>query len=187
MTSDETKATDGQESFGRRMLKFIRVFDYIHEFERETDRGFAILAICVLEDFLVASINWRLGELGDKFERPLAPRGRMSVTINSCGLLGILSLDEMADLHRLVRIRNDFAHKLTKILTFDDPQIKNELRQLKILDRAISSKTELSARDRFYFSMAAVQFNCTRRFVLMERMSYALEFPASESPEILET
>ena len=167
----------GEPSYskGREWLKFLRIDDYIVEFGDESDRGCAILAACVLEDFLWASLHWRLGQMADSFIKELAPRRRLNVTISSCGLVGIMSRDEMEDARRLVRIRNSFAHKLTKRLTFEDEVIVNELRQIKLLNRVISKESHLTGKRWYLFSMATLQLHVAQRFVLLDQMCYAEE------------
>jgi len=98
----------------------------------ESDRGCAVLALCVIEDIAKEAIRRRIGVFKDMLE-VLCPHGRWSVTVKSLCMLGIISMHEKSDLKRLIVIRNEFAHKALEDLSFDTIEIASRIDQLKLV------------------------------------------------------
>ena len=170
------KVVDELPEMDIRLLKTLGIFDYVVEFSTESDRGAAILSICVFEDFLTKLLRWRLGKMGDAYGKDLAPRGRLGVTIKSCGLMHLMSADEMEDARRLVKIRNEFAHKLASRMTFEDAWVKNELNQLKVLPREMPDAHKRKAKIRYLVALYQIQIHAMFRFAALPELDYAAEY-----------
>lgn len=128
---------------------------YLDEFERESDRGCAVLVLCALEDLLIQAIKSRLPKCSNDEFRNLAPLGRLSVTISNAFLLGVLSEKERADFSLLVKVRNKFAHGAFLDLGFlhnDVVYLCNNLVLCDSFDEFVLS----SPRRRFMFSAVMI-------------------------------
>jgi hypothetical protein len=110
--------------------------------DRESDRGCAVLTICVLEECLRRVFSSIL-PLGKSAAKHFVPRGRLSLAADSAHKLGILndSLHETFTL--LIQIRNTFVHGLSSELTFNSAPIESKVRQLVLPD--VSDVPELQA------------------------------------------
>lgn len=170
-------------------LKVFGIWDFLDEFGAESDRGCAILGICQLEEFLKTMIKWRLGDHESTFMRTLAPRGRMSMILNTCGLIGLLSEKEVSEGQRLIRIRNDFAHKLSEKLSFKHPIIANEIQQLRLVDGYIPRSAGHSPRTKFLLTASLLQIRVAERSAACEKMHFAAEHTdaAKDRPDLPET
>jgi hypothetical protein len=87
-------------------------------FDQESDRGCAILTVCLLE----STISDLIGALlPDRFAtaKQFMPRGRLSVGIANAYALGLIDDSLRDDLKALVEIRNIFAHRLLDGLSFE--------------------------------------------------------------------
>lgn len=124
---------------------------YMAEFERESDRGCAVLVLCTLEDLLIQAIKSRLPNCSNDEFRNLAPLGRLSVTISNAFLLGVLSEKERADFSILVKVRNKFAHGAFLDLSFLHDDVAYLCNKLVLCD-SFDEFVINNPRRRFMFS-----------------------------------
>lgn len=130
------------------------------EFETESDRGCAVLTLCVLEEQLVKSMKRRLPDIPKKQARQLqnfVPRGALSKSTVNAYLLGILTADELENFLLLVSIRNEFAHKALTDLRFTNDLIKNFTRDIKV--GPTFPKGSNDGRAKFLIAAAHLYFN----------------------------
>ena len=80
------------------------------------------------------------------------PLGSFSAKIDLCFYFGFLSQGEYSELHRIRRIRNEFAHSLGAPLSFAAPEISNHVSKLR-LRRSI---TKRSAGNRSDFEVSVL-------------------------------
>ena len=96
-------------------------------FEKQTDRGTALVAAAWIDDALEASLRafFRQDkEAADKILQPDGPLGSFSSRIKLAYLLGILTPDMLSDLEIIRSIRNDFAH-LRENLRFSNQSVRD--------------------------------------------------------------
>jgi mannitol operon repressor len=98
---------------------------FLGEFQGETDRGCALVALALMDERLKEILYAFLAEtktskdLIDGFNAPL---GTLSARIKACHSLGLISESEYSNLDTLRRVRNEFAHA-THGISFDDPTV----------------------------------------------------------------
>lgn len=110
-----------------------RLIEFQQTFGRESDRGFAVLSMCVIEDLLRELVRRRLGEFEGEMFGLLAPTGRWKSLCSSAYMLGLITKTEKKDLEILVTVRNKFAHRATDNLSFEQPEIRDQLSHLYLL------------------------------------------------------
>ncbi|MEL7939451.1 hypothetical protein [Pseudomonas delhiensis] len=98
----------------------IRLFK---EFHNESDRGCAILTVCLLEESLKKVFAKALPN-GVNSVQNFMPKGRLSVGVNNAEALGLLVESHATNIKSILKIRNIFAHKLMDGLTFESSEIK---------------------------------------------------------------
>lgn len=126
-------------------------------FRAESDRGVAVLAMCVIEELLHERVGEIVGVHFPEMVNLLAPPGRWKVLADAAAMLGLLSPLERDDLKVLVAIRNRFAHKAMESLEFDHPDVTDQLSRLKIYDRfQIDGPAPRTARERFLNGVAGI-------------------------------
>jgi hypothetical protein len=97
--------------------------DLQKSFQRESDRGCAVLIMCSVEEVARDTLRHRLGPFAKNMLAQLAPRGSWEKMKHSLLLLGVLSQMEFDDLSLLCNARNKFAHHAIKDLTFNHTDI----------------------------------------------------------------
>ncbi|MFK3971145.1 hypothetical protein ACI2KS_10505 [Pseudomonas sp. NPDC087358] len=130
------------------------------EFETESDRGCAVLTLCVLEEQLVRSMKRRLPDIPKKEAAQLynfAPKGALSKSTVNAYLLGILTAEELKNFSLLINIRNEFAHKALTNLRFTNDLIKNFTRNIKV--GSTFPKDSNDGRAKFLIAAADLYFN----------------------------
>ncbi|WP_148650605.1 hypothetical protein [Lysobacter capsici] len=126
-------------------------------FKAESDRGMAVLAMCVVEDLLHERIKEIVGVNFPEMVKLLAPPGRWSVLADAATMLGLLSPAEREDLKLLIAVRNRFAHKAMDSLAFDHPDVADQLSRLKIYERfQVDGPTPGTPRERFLNGVAGI-------------------------------
>jgi len=113
----------------------IEVFSkFLREFQDETDRGAAIIAVSMLDeklkeilyDFFIDCKQTK--DLLDGYNTPL---GTFSSRLNLAYSLGLISDYEYQDCNIIRQIRNDFAHKFELDFSFNNQRIKDLCWNLK--------------------------------------------------------
>jgi hypothetical protein len=161
--AEDTKLADG----------FGRYNQFVDAFHTESDRGVAVLSMCVLEEIVREGVAKRLGPYKERLMPTLAPRGRWSTLADCAWMLGVLSAADRADLLILVDIRNRFAHRALQDLSFDHPDVVHQVGRLKVSERFdLEHDGEMSNRTEFMNAVAAlyffVKFRLERHEVLPE-------------------
>lgn len=126
-------------------------------FSAESDRGLAVLSMCVIEELLHERIREIIGVHFPEMVNLLAPPGRWGVLADAATMLGLLSPAERTDLKVLIAIRNRFAHKALESLTFEHPDVIDHLSRLKIYERfQIDGPPPRTPRERFLNGVAGI-------------------------------
>ncbi|WP_339437083.1 hypothetical protein [Pseudomonas sp. EL_65y_Pfl1_R32] len=111
-----------------------KITSFVDEFKCESDRGCAVLVLCVLEDLLIETVKHRLPVCSNEELRSIAPLGRLSNTVSNAFLIGAISRRERDEFSRLIKIRNKFAHKALEGLSFSNPDIIDMCKKLELAD-----------------------------------------------------
>lgn len=111
-----------------------RLSRLIDEFHDESDRGCAVIAMCVLEEMLLKLIKVRLPECANDELRNIAPVGRLSAAVDNAFLIGGLGERNKKEFKQLIKIRNLFAHKPLEGLTFDNHDVVHLCSRLIMCD-----------------------------------------------------
>jgi len=101
-------------------------------FERESDRGSALIAIAWVDDALEACLRSRFKDeqaIVDSVLRQDGPLGSFSSRIKVAYLLGVITASLYKDLDNMRKIRNEFAHVRRKA-SFKDQRIKDRCKLL---------------------------------------------------------
>jgi len=115
---------------------------FLHEFQKESDRAAAVLAGCYLDEMLELLLKKFLIQ-DSKFIEKYILGNSPSVAIDSFGkktriayALGLLREVEYSDLETVRRIRNEFAHQIHG-LSFETQKINDLCFNLKLAQIAI--------------------------------------------------
>lgn len=135
-----------------------KINSFIDEFKGESDRGCAVLVLCVLEDLLIETVKHRLPVCSNDELRSIAPFGRLSTTVSNAFLIGAVSKRERDELYRLIKIRNKFAHKALEGLSFSHPDIIDLCKKLELADVFDEFKSEVP---RIRFNVSALIVYCS--------------------------
>lgn len=127
----------------------------IDEFHAESDRGCAVLVMCVLEDFLLDAITKRLPASSKDMLRNIAPPGRLSSTLSNAYLLGLVSTNERHEFEVLIKIRNKFAHAALQKLTFEHHDVGYLCGKLRLCDTFAEYPAD-TPRKRFVMSAVLI-------------------------------
>ncbi len=135
---------------------------FLHEFQKESDRAAAVLAGCYLDEMLELLLKKFLIQ-DAKFIAKYVLGNSPSVTIDSFAkkariayALGLLREDEYSDLDIVRRIRNEFAHQLHG-LSFDTQKISDLCFNLKLAQLTIDKllcDTKYTDGARFRYTIA---------------------------------
>lgn len=130
----------------------VKLADLVKEFALESDRGCAVLTICMLEEMLLDLIQARLPECDKSELRNMAPYGRLSASVDNAYLLGVLCERDRSEFKRLIKIRNLFAHRPLSNLSFANSEVVDMCNNLVLSDVFIEFRTE-NSRQRYMFSV----------------------------------
>lgn len=146
---------------------------FLEEFQQETDRAAAVLAVAYLDSRLEALLRAKFVVVPKFVEELLTGQGGLSsfsARISVAYAVGLISLHAADDLHVVRRIRNDFAHQ-PHGLSFKTQNIASRVDKLNILKalqdkrgKAIPLSTE--PRKRFNIAVALLLLNAIERRIL---------------------
>lgn len=114
------------------------------EFRSESDRGCAVLTVCLLEKAL-ANVFAQVLPGREPAARIFMPRGRLSVGISNAKALGLIADPNTTNLGLILKIRNAFAHKLMDGRTFESTEIRS-LSMMLILPNLDGLSTDTRTR-----------------------------------------
>jgi len=125
------------------------------EFSGESDRGCAILTLCLLEECLAVLFSALL-PAGESDARYFMPKGRLSFGIANAHKLGLLDDTTAASFKLLVEIRNTFAHGILDNVSFQTESIRTKVNQLTLpnMESVPDVLAETNADPRRRFMMA---------------------------------
>lgn len=103
-------------------MKLERMGRLSEEFHKESDRGCAVLVMCMLEEQLHDMIRSRLPNPEAKLGR-FAPRGSLAIAIDNSVLIGLLTERQANVFRALAEVRNKFAHGVFEGRTFKSPEV----------------------------------------------------------------
>lgn len=132
--------------FSEAMQRFQR---FNEEFLNESDRGVAVLSVCLLEDVLRSKVADRIAVEEKEALRTIAPPGSFRVLASNARSIGVLSQTEFDSFTNIVEIRNLFAHKVLEKLRFDGPEVASKIEALKLSILGLPLKPERTHRETF--------------------------------------
>ena len=125
---------------------------FMGEFNEESHRGCAVLTMCVLEEALKKLFARRLpSKHFDQFYQ----RSGTERNVQRAEVLGLLSAREARCFIALAGIRNIFAHHALEKLSFDSPDIRERVSNLRPPLSASAMKHVRASTSREQFLMAA--------------------------------
>ena len=112
--------------------EILELANFTQEFNRESDRGAALVAASLLDERLKGII--RKFFLDSKVSHDLldgvnAPLGTFSARISAAYALGLIQKNEFDELNLVRKIRNEYGHKWKEV-NFDDAPIADLCRSL---------------------------------------------------------
>lgn len=146
------------------------------EFIEESDRGVAILMLCVLEEDLKKLFQALVAVEGGDV-RGLAPAGRLSSSIENAVLLGLLRVEEASTFLQLAKVRNQFAHNATQRFSFEVAPVRDFVDAI-VLPLAMAGepwdRQGYPRRDVFLFAASMLEVAMGIRWHDIERLSAPL-------------
>lgn len=159
------------------------LYRFTDEFRSESDRGCAVLVMCVLEDALRDLFEALVADPTAKLDT-LFPPGNQQVSTQNALLLGLMNKEEVTAFRGLAGIRNTFAHALERRLQFDSPKIASKIGNLEaVLPMALEYLKSLSYRNQFLTHAALLHSALWYRTIETTRLKVArrLESPPAEA------
>lgn len=147
------------------------------EFDSESDRASALVAAALLdknlEELLAAFMIDDRREVEYLLGSGLKSFG---ARIRICYALGLISDEEVDDMHVVKSVRNYFAHNLH--VDFDDDNVQRNLAKLKLVRRVLPDFDRLSARRRLE------QTACMLSVMLVDRVAEVRAGRCQRRPEV---
>lgn len=126
---------------------------FMAKFSGETDRACAILAGVLLDGLLENLLRKNmLPSTTNELFSGYGPLSSFSAKIDVSYYFGLISRGEHTELHRIRRIRNEFAHSLDASLSFSTQPISDHVAELQ-LSRSSIVKKETPRRTDFVTSI----------------------------------
>jgi DNA-binding MltR family transcriptional regulator len=147
-------------------------FDFLADFNKETERGLALAAASMLDEQLGRIIeafiipNKGSKALLDGFNAPL---GTFSARIASSYALGLLSEIEYRECELIRKVRNEFAHQIK--VSFETEKIVSLCAQLQFSAKSYAD-VRVDSRRQFTTAVVAIILNLTNRphYVAQKRL-----------------
>jgi DNA-binding MltR family transcriptional regulator len=120
---------------------------FLSEFQQETDRAAAVLGPAMLDQLLkdLLDATFTSAEVAKELTEKMMPIGTFSARITLAQAIGAISNSEARDLHRMRKIRNDFAHQLNG-LSFKSQSVRDHCGNLI----SIKKSQEIAANKQFF-------------------------------------
>ncbi len=128
---------------------------FLSEFQKETDRGAAVLGAAYVDQALEHLLRKRLlggKKLKDELLSTDKPLGSFSARIKVAFAVGALNKTAYHDLEIIRRIRNEFAHQ-TMGFSFQNPGIASRCQQLRLPEWFSQIFPATNSRIRFNYSV----------------------------------
>jgi DNA-binding MltR family transcriptional regulator len=117
---------------------------FLREFQQETDRAAAVLAVAYLDNRLAKLLRSKFVSQHKLIDSLFDGQGGLSsfsAKISLAFAVGLISLPTAEDLHLIRKIRNDFAHK-PHSLSFQAPLIANYVSKLSVFKTTVYVNTD---------------------------------------------
>lgn len=144
---------------------------FLTEFQAESERAAAVLAAAYLDDLLSqllrASFVDNATVVGDLLG-DLNALGSFRARADTAYAAGLISRQEHADLTRIRKIRNKFAHRHQDI-SFDDQSVRDHCAAFEVVRERFDAEPNLqraypdTARDKFNLATALLAYYLIRR------------------------
>jgi len=122
----------------------------------ESERSRGILAGSLLDSLLEQLIkNYLVKDSPNELFKGYGPLSSFSAKIDMAFSLGLITKIERDELHRIRRIRNEFAHSLNHNLCFSESPIREHIKELK-LTRTNITKIDSKPETDFKASLAVL-------------------------------
>ncbi len=159
----------------------LRFGRFVEEFREESDRGCAVLVLCVLEEQLHGMFSAFLPD-GDKRLHNFAPRGSYARSLENAESLGLLSPKQCACFKSLVAARNKFAHNAIERMSFDAEPIRAMVLGIRPpVDFPKGVKpVDDSVRTHFLMLAATLWMIMMFKTPEIQRLAYAGEIPGAD-------
>ncbi|MCY2952357.1 MAG: MltR family transcriptional regulator [Planctomycetota bacterium] len=143
----------------------------VEDFEKETDRGVALLGAAFLDDVLDVMLRAHFIEDGDvvnKLISPGRPLESFGARTHLAYCLGLLGKDIYHDMNMIREIRNDFAHR--QPTTFEQAEIGGKCQGLQAI-KVMMPDDGCSCRERFIVSVVLI---ANHLVIMIESMRHAV-------------
>jgi mannitol operon repressor len=138
---------------------------FLEEFQKESDRGAALLGAAMMDDCLrKIIIDYLIDKrnlVEDLIDGGYAPLSTFSSRTKITYGLGLISQSEYLNINTIREVRNKFAHNLSG-LSFNDPEIVKLCRKLKYDKSAVGLIILPSPRHSFTLATAVIIANLNR-------------------------
>lgn len=144
--------------------------DYLAEFQKESDRGAALVAASMLDERLQEIISNFLVESPISKELMVgfnAPLGTLSARADAAFSLGLIQKHEYNEIKLIRKIRNEFGHDW-KPVSFETGQVAALCRQLPWLGPA-DHEAGATERSRFNFAVLILLTDLLWRVLLVSK------------------
>jgi mannitol operon repressor len=135
--------------------EFQQLARFMNEFNKESDRGAALVAASMLDEQLQKILSNFLVEGSESKELLVgfnAPLGSFSARVSAAFALGLIQENEFREINLIRKIRNEFGHGWEPV-SFESGRVADFSRQLPWLGPSELEK-ESSLRERFNFAVA---------------------------------
>lgn len=101
------------------------------EFLAESDRGCAVLTVCLIEETLAALFE-KVLPTKEVSARHFMPPGRLRQGLESAIALGLVTEPTATNIRLILSVRNTFAHKLLSGLSFESPEVRDHVMKMQL-------------------------------------------------------
>ena len=106
---------------------------FLDDFQKESDRAAAVLAVSYLDDLLKQLLLHSFKNKEDELFDGMRPLSTFSAKITMSYAYGLIDKNLKDDMNNIRRIRNEFAHEF-KNLSFKKEKIKNRCQRFNCTD-----------------------------------------------------
>lgn len=153
---------------------------FLQEFRSESDRGCAVLVLCVLEDILRDIFLALVADPDAKLDT-LMPPGEISIATENAVLLGLINKEEAQLLRGLAGARNAFAHGAWSNLKFDSPKVASRIGNLvAVLPMSREYLKSKSPREQFVIHAFLLHSALMYRYAEAKRLAPARRLESLE-------
>lgn len=159
-----------------------RMQDVSEEFHKETDRGCAVLVLCLLEEYLREMIRAHLPGSPKKLGAFAKP-GQLALAVENAVLVGIITQRQADAINSLAKVRNRFAHGVVSGRSFETQEIKtliDNIVPITPISSADVTNTE-TAREKFLMHAGILCIMMILKTYFAKPFPPAIEFESSRS------